>query len=281
MQLPLLKKHGLFPARVLDTAKKGIVRVRLLNPVLHSVRLYPGMALASAYAVSSKPVPPDKLESSQITTDPKSSNVDPLTQLNLKDSDLSLQQQTQLFDLLATHRDQFSTSPEDIGQATIVKHSIDVGDHPPIRQKAYRLPESQKPKIADLITSMLKQRVISPSNSPWASPIVVVKKKDGTDRFCIDFCKLNQVTRKDAYPLPNITEILDQLGKAHFFSSLNLASGYWQFPMSDRDKEKTAFTTFMGLFDKKCSFGKKELAYLGHIISKDGVKPDPNKVQAV
>ncbi len=196
---------------------------------------------------------------------------------------------------------------------------------------------------------MLKQGVIRPSNSPWASPIVIVKKKDGTDRFCIDFRKLNQITRKDAFPLPNITEILDQLGKAQIFSSLDLASGYWQIPMLDRDKEKTAFTTFMGLFEwtvmpfgltnapatfqramqfvltglqgksclvyiddiliyspsfeqhckdltevfeclkthnlklkpKKCFFGRKELAYLGHIISKNGVKPDPAKVEAV
>ncbi len=230
-----------------------------------------------------------------------------------------------------------------------MRHSIDVGDHPPIRQKAYRIPESQKSNIRELITSMLTQGVITPSNSPWASPIVIAKKKDGTDRFCIDFRKLNHITRKGAFPLPNIMEILDQLGQAQLFSSLDLASGYWQIRMSDRDREKTAFTTFMGLFEwtimpfgltnapatfqramqfvlaglqnknclvyiddilifsptfeqhlndiaevltklkehnlklkpKKCSFGRKQLAYLGHLISKEGVRPDPAKIEAV
>ncbi len=151
--------------------------------------------------------------------------VDPIAQLKLSNSDLLPNQKAELFNLLETYRDQFSTSSSDIGNADIVKHSVDVGDHPPIKQKAYRIPESQKTKVSDLITAMLKQGVIRPSNSPWASPIVIVRKKDGSDRFCIDFRKLNSITRKDAFPLPNITEILDQLGKAQLFSSLDLASG--------------------------------------------------------
>ena len=96
---------------------------------------------------------------------------------------------------------------------------------------------------------MLNQGVIRPSNSPWASPVVLVRKKDGTWRFCIDFRKLNSVTHRDAYPLPRIDATLDSLAGAKFFSTLDLASGYWQVELEEEDKEKTAFTTPHGLFE--------------------------------
>ena len=96
---------------------------------------------------------------------------------------------------------------------------------------------------------MLKSGIISPSSGPWASPIVLVKKKDGSTRFCVDYRKLNDVTLKDAYPLPRIDDSLDALEGSTWFSSLDLASGYWQVEMSPSDKEKTAFTTGSGLYE--------------------------------
>lgn len=95
---------------------------------------------------------------------------------------------------------------------------------------------------------MLAQGVIEPSDSPWASPIVLVTKKDKTTRFCVDYRRLNNVTRKYAYPLPNITDSLDALGGSQFFCTLDLASAYWQVEMDEKDKEKTAFVTHKGLF---------------------------------
>ena len=89
---------------------------------------------------------------------------------------------------------------------------------------------------------------IRKSQSPWATQVVLVAKKDGTQRFCIDFRKLSDLTRKDASPLPHIEVCLDALNGSKYFSSMNLASGYWQVAMDPKDQEKTAFLTHVGLF---------------------------------
>ena len=96
---------------------------------------------------------------------------------------------------------------------------------------------------------MMKQGIIQPSSSPWSSPIVLVKKKNGKTRFCVDYRKLNKITKRDTYPLPRIDKILDSLGKAKYFTSLDLASGYWQVEMNENNKKKTAFVTKQGIFE--------------------------------
>merc|ERR1712044_80222 len=98
------------------------------------------------------------------------------------------------------------------------------------------------------VQKMLKDGVIETSNSPWASPVVLVRKKDNTLRYCIDYRKLNAVTRKDSYPLPRIDDSLDSLGKAKYFSTLDLASGYWQIGLTEQAKQKSAFCTTSGLY---------------------------------
>ncbi len=95
---------------------------------------------------------------------------------------------------------------------------------------------------------MLDRGVIEPCQSSWASPVVLVTKKDGTTCFCVDYRKLNDVTKKDAYPLPRIDETLDALRGSMYFSTLDLYSGYWQVEMDHRDIDKTAFVTRQGLF---------------------------------
>jgi len=99
-----------------------------------------------------------------------------------------------------------------------------------------------------MLEEMQQQGVIEPSNSPWASPVVLVRKKDGSLRFCIDYRKLNKVTRKDSYPLPRVDDLLDSLSDAQWFSTLDLRSGYWQVEIDPGDREKTAFSTQNGLF---------------------------------
>ena len=111
-------------------------------------------------------------------------------------------------------------------------------------------------KIVQLIDDMLKQGVIQPSTSAWASPLVLVPKKDGNLRFCVDYRRVNAITKKDVYPLPRIDDILDTLGQAHYFSTLDLASGYWQIEMDPATKDKSAFTTHAGLFEfERMPFG--------------------------
>ena len=196
---------------------------------------------------------------------------------------------------------------------------------------------------------MLQEGIIEPSNSPWASPVVLVKKKDGSLRYCIDYRKLNAVTRKDSYPLPRIDESLDTLKDARYFSTLDLASGYWQIELSEDAKQKSAFCTTSGLYQfkvmpfgltnapatfqrlmervlaglqwqiclvyiddiiifgktiedhiqqlqevfnrlkmaglklkpKKCCLFKREVHYLGHVVSEKGIQTDPEKIRAI
>ncbi len=94
---------------------------------------------------------------------------------------------------------------------------------------------------------MLELGVIEESHSDWASPIVLVPKMDGSVRFCVDYRRVNAVSKFDAYPMPRVDELLDRLGVAHFYSTLDLTKGYWQIPLSPLSKEKTAFTTPFGL----------------------------------
>ena len=122
------------------------------------------------------------------------------------------------------------------------------GDAYPIRQPVRRISPKQREEVCTLIQDMLKDGVIEKSTSPWASPIVLVRKKDGSTRFCVDYRRVNGVSRKDAYPLPRIDSTLDALAGSKWFSTLDLLSGYWQVEVSKEDHPKTAFCTTEGLY---------------------------------
>ena len=264
-------------------------------------------------------------------------------------SDLNDGQSGQLEELLRSYEDIFSSGTHDFGRTNKITHKINTGDTIPIRQPPRRLPGNRREEVGSMIQTMIGQDVIQPSCSPWAAPIVLVKKKDGSTRFCVDYRRLNDVTKKDAYPSPRIDDTLDALAGAKMFSTLDLASGYWQVKLDPDDREKTAFVTLQGLYEfnvmpfglcnapstiqwlmefvltglqwsicliylddviifsknfddhlrrmeevfgrlreaglklkpQKCRFFQKEVTYLGHVVSENGVSTDPSKVSKI
>lgn len=267
---------------------------------------------------------------------------------------LNQEEKEYVLNLVDKNRDLFHIPGEALGHTSAVKHKIATTDDRPVHTKQYRYPLIHKTEIDKQVDELLRNDVIQPSTSPYNSPLWIVPKKPDSKgnkrwRMVIDFRALNEKTVGDAYPLPNITEILDQLGSAKYFSIFDLASGFHQIPMSQEDAPKTAFSTpfghyefkrmpfglknapatFQRLMDQtlsglqgsqlfvylddiviyassmkehsckfnklaerlraaglklqpdKCEFLRKEVSYLGHIISEEGVRPDPGKIESV
>lgn len=276
-------------------------------------------------------------------------NIQLWEQLDPQIGHLTPQQQQQLKEFILSYSSVFALDPSELGTTEVITHTIDTGNHRPIRQPVRRTPFALRAKIDEMVKEMLSQGVIVPSKSPWASPIVLVRKKDGGLQFCVDYRKLNQATKLDEFPLPRIDDTLDLLAGARYFTTLDLAAGYWQVKMDPASQEKTAFTTYAGLFEfkkmpfglvnapptfqrlmeavlagltrhgclvylddvlvvgktlqehnenlarvleriqeaglklkpEKCSFAQKEVEYLGHVVSGNGIQTDPKKVDAV
>ncbi|GBN15424.1 Retrovirus-related Pol polyprotein from transposon 297 [Araneus ventricosus] len=164
---------------------------------------------------------------------------------------LNEEQRTAVKELLQEFQNLFSTSDSDVGSCNMTQHRINTGNHPPIKQYPRRLPLAKKEEAERLVKEMVDNGIIEESSGPWASPIVLVKNKDGLTHFCVDCRKLNEITIKDIYPLPRIGDTLDALNGSQWFSTLDLKSGYWQVETQPQDKEKTAFTTGQGLWQFK------------------------------
>ena len=136
----------------------------------------------------------------------------------------------------------FAMGSLDLGRTDLVKHHIQLDNYTPIKDRYRRIPPHQYEEVRKHLKEMLDIGAIRRSNSPWASPVVLVRKKDGYLRFCIDLRKLNARTVKDAYSLPRIEDTLDSLNGACIFTSLDLKSGYWQVELDEESIPLTAFT---------------------------------------
>ena len=148
--------------------------------------------------------------------------------------------------LLREFRDVFAADMSELGDSDIALHRIDTQGLPPVHIPSRRTAEHTRKVIDEELDEMLKHGIVRPSKSPYSSPVVIVTKKDGGMRFCIDYRRLNEQTKIDQYPLPRIDDALDSLSGARYFSTLDLASGYWQLRVAEEDIEKTAFSCYWG-----------------------------------
>ena len=129
-------------------------------------------------------------------------------------------------EVLSTYADCISRGPWDLGSEKGVKHTIDTGSAQPIQVPPRRVPFHKSQEMRHQVDEMLEAQIIEPSESPWSSPVVLVAKPDGTQRFCVDYRALNKVTKRDLYPLPRCNDILESLAGAQWFSHLDLLRGY-------------------------------------------------------
>ena len=151
-------------------------------------------------------------------------------------------------ELIRRNRGAFQLNEGDLGHTDLVSHEINTGSAAPVKAPPRRLAPHRREVVDQEVETMLDKGIIEPAYGPWASPVVLVRKKDGRVRFCVDYRRLNAVTVKDAYPLPRIDDSLDSMAGAVWFSTMDLASGYWQVEMRTEDREKTAFVTHRGMF---------------------------------
>ena len=133
-------------------------------------------------------------------------------------------------DLIEQNKDLFAKKDTDLGKTNRIKMSIDTANHPSVKLKPYRTPFAKHPIVDKVVNDMLAANIIHPSKSPWRFPVVVVDKKDDTKRFCTDYRKLNNILKKSSWSLPVIDDMLAALGKAKYFTTLDLKSDYWQIP---------------------------------------------------
>ena len=174
-------------AALVTTTADRTVPYRLINPTCKPVTLFKGANLGTStstdkdlqvFSLDTEPPKPDQL---------KDTTSDEHVPLDLSESDMTEEQKKQLQQLENEYRDIFALSPQELGRTNLVQHTIHTGDAPPIRMRPYRVPEAQKKRIEKCIDDMLEQDIIRPTTSPWASPVVLVKKPDGSHRFCAEF----------------------------------------------------------------------------------------------
>ncbi|CAI5643241.1 unnamed protein product [Oreochromis niloticus] len=342
---------GLLASPALLCVNRGTVYIPVVNVGVQDVVLSPHTTIGTlsyAHLVSSPQGLQEEGMAATVSSQTVVSSVqDKIAAIDL--STLTAQEQGHVRSLLYKYSGVFSDHDGDIGCTNLISHDIPLVEDTPVRQRYRRIPPSEYEAVKAHIRQLLEAQVIRESSSPFASPIVLVRKKDGSLRLCVDYRALNSKTRKDAFPLPRIDESLDALSGARWFSTLDLAAGYNQVPVTEKDKMKTAFCTPFGLFEwnrmpfglcnapstfqrlmerifgdqhcqslllylddvivfsstveehvsrldvvlgrlqqeglkaklEKCSFFQSEVSYLGHVVSRDGVSTDPNKIEAV
>ena len=166
------------------------------------------------------------------TSTPTSGNSASHLKFNVPWSEFTAAQTQLIQNLLNDYNDIFAVNSNSPGTTPLVQHRIDIGTNQPVHQAPYRVSRHESDKIHDQLSEMLNNHIAQPSMSPFASPVLLIPKKDGSIRFCVDYRKLNAITVRDVYPLPRIDDSLTVLNSGKIFTSLDLSSGYWQIPMA-------------------------------------------------
>ena len=208
-------RYSVFGAsELVSVADDGMIPIRLVNPSFQPVKIYRRTRLPDFEGVDQNVAAFELNATEKIE---ETSNYEQLekhaySQLpDLSNSILSTDEKVKFRDLFVKYRDVFALSDSELGRTSLVQHVIDTGDATPIKQRPYHTSPEGKQEIDRQVNNMLEHGIIQESVSAWSSPVVLVKKKDGSMRFCVDYRKLNKVTKKDSFPLPLIADTLDSL----------------------------------------------------------------------
>ena len=343
-----MSKIGVFAASAIVRNHNNTIPVRIMNAEEHDVTIYKNTKIGFVEYLENAMV-----ENNRMLYVPNSSQDNEGMKTVIynieQNKDLNEKERLELINLLKKYKSVFSKSKMDIGCCKAIKHQIILENPTPVNLPMRRVPMGFENKVDDIVNDLLEKDIIRTSDSPWNSPLVVVPKKNGDIRLCVDYRRLNSITRKTVFPIPETQHLLDSLQGSKFFSSIDLSSAYYQCELEEDDKEYTAFRTRRGHYEfnrmpfglcgapftfqkmmnvllrtenwekcliylddvlifgrtfnehlqrltcvldkicaggiklspEKCSFFKKELVFLGHVISGDGIKTDPTKVSAI
>lgn len=180
----------------------------------------------------------DEIDTTLEQTGSWEDNSERMENLSNKLSHLTVQQKGDLFAVLRRHQEVFRDTP---GLTDLAEHDVDVGDACPLKLPPYRVSPQKAALLQQEIEYMMKHGLIEPCQSEWSSPVILVSKPDGTYRFCVDYRRVNKITKTDTFPLPRVDDCVDKVGKAKYITKFDLLNGYWQVPLSNRAREVSSF----------------------------------------
>ncbi|XP_026819373.1 uncharacterized protein LOC113558051 [Rhopalosiphum maidis] len=345
-------EKGIVSGNIVNHVKDGQILVSVINTSEDPIELFPPRLGGVQHEIfrESGAYVCHQIEEQKV----KESRKKRLTE-TIRMDHLNHEERASLLRICKKYQDLFHFEGEPLSFTTAIQHEIKIPEGTaPVNIRPYRLPYAHRQVIVEQMEKLEEDNIIQPSESPWNAPLVVVPKKPDANgkpqfRVCVDFRRLNQLIIGDAFPIPRIDEILDQLGRSRYYTTLDLASGYHQVPIRPQDCEKTGFSTDKGHFEfvrmpfglcgapstfqrlmnnvltglngmkafvylddiiihavdlmehetrleevfqrlrkfnlqlqpNKCQFLRREVIYLGHLITDAGVRPDPTKISCV
>ena len=241
-----LADKGVMAANSISFVREsGKIPVRIINLKNEDVTIFKNTRLDCIESVSKED---DAQKINRIYDDNGSRHIKCITDaiMNRDSIDIDIESKKAVIKIITEFKEIFSKDNYDIGHCPILKHEIDVFDAKPIAQPLRRAPLHLEKKIDDMIQELEEKGIIRESSSPWSSPIVVVQKKSGDIRLCIDYRKLNSVTKRPIHPISDNQQLFDSLVGLKYFSALELSSCYYNVEIEESDREKAAFATRKG-----------------------------------